>query len=85
MCLVYTPNGIVLVSRYYITCLDLSELVVLKPSRAGLYLEGVMLDLRTDTGLWPTLNQWDAPPPRAGRARLVLRHLALDCQQGRMY
>ena len=58
MCLVYTPKGIILLSRYYITCLE--------PSRAGLYLEGVMLDLRIDTGLWPTLNQSGAPPPRAG-------------------
>ena len=40
MYLVCTPKGIILVSRYYITCLDLSELVVLEPSRAGLYLEG---------------------------------------------
>ena len=71
--------------RDYITCLDLSKLVVLEPSRAGLYLEGVMLDLRTDTGHWPRLNQWSAPPPREGQARLVLGQLALDCQQGRMY
>ena len=39
MYLVYTPDGIVLVSRYYITCRNLSELVVLKPSRTDLYLE----------------------------------------------
>ena len=63
----YTPDGIVLVSRYYITCLNLSELVVLEPSSTSLYLEGRILDLRTDTGLWSTLNQWGAPPPRAGR------------------
>ena len=25
-----------------------------------------MLDLRTDTELWSTLNQWGAPPRRAG-------------------
>ena len=36
MYLVYTPDGIVLVSRYYITC---SELVVLEPSSTDLYLE----------------------------------------------
>ena len=37
-----------------------------------------MLDLRTDTELWSTLNQWGAPPPTAGgetesapRGRLV--------------
>ena len=69
MYLVYTPDGIVLVSRYYITCLNLSELVVLEPSSTSLYLEGRMLDLRTDTGLWSTLNQWGAPPPRAGGRR----------------
>ena len=39
MCLVYAPDGIVLVSRYYITCLNLSELVVLEPSKTDLYLE----------------------------------------------
>ena len=35
----------------------LSELVVLEPSSTSLYLEGRMLDLRTDAGLWSTLNQ----------------------------
>ena len=25
-----------------------------------------MLDLRTEAGLWSTLNQWGAPPRRAG-------------------
>ena len=45
----------------------LSELVVLEPSRTSLYLEGRMLDLRIDTGLWSILNQWGAPPPRAER------------------
>ena len=48
MYLVYNPDGIVLVRRYYITCLNLSELVVLEPSRTSLYLEGRMLDLRID-------------------------------------
>ena len=67
MYLVYNPDGIVLVHRYYITCLNLSERVVLKPSRASLYLEGRMLDLRIDIGLWSTLNQWGAPPRRAER------------------
>ena len=38
MCLVYTPDGIVLVSRYYIICLNLSELVVLEPSGTDVYL-----------------------------------------------
>ena len=33
---------------------------------ASLYLEGRMLDLRTDTELWSTLNQWGAPPHGAG-------------------
>ena len=55
MYLVYTPDGIVLVSRYYITCLNL------------LFSNRRMLDLRIDTGLWSTLNQWGAPPPRAER------------------
>ena len=51
-----------------------SDPVIRSPARyrwttapASLYLEGRMLDLRTDVGLWPTLNQWDAPPPRAGQ------------------
>ena len=48
MYLVYNPDGIVLVRRYYIACLNLSELVVLEPSRTSLYLEGRMLDLRID-------------------------------------
>ena len=48
MYLVYTPDGIVLVSRYYITCLNLSELVVLEPSRTDLYLKRRLLDMRTD-------------------------------------
>ena len=39
MYLVYNPDGIVLVRRYYVTCLNLSELVVLEPSSADLYLE----------------------------------------------
>ena len=26
-----------------------------------------MLGLRTDTELWSTLDEWGAPPPRAGR------------------
>ena len=43
MYLVYTPDGIVLVSRYYITCLNLSELVVLEPSSTSLYLENEMM------------------------------------------
>ena len=45
----------------------LSELVVLEPLRTSLYLEGRMLDLRIDTRLSSTLNQWGAPPPRAER------------------
>ena len=81
MYLVYTPDGIVLVSRYYITCLNLSELVVLEPSSTSLYLEGRMLDMRTDTGFWSTLSQWGAG---GQRAHLVVGQLALDCQQGRM-
>ena len=67
MYLVYNPDGIVLVRRYYITCLNLSELVALEPSRTSLYLEGRMLDLRIDIGLWSTLNQWGAPPRRTER------------------
>ena len=45
MCLVYTPDGIVLAIwiLYY-----LSELVVLEPSSTDLYLEGRLLDMRTD-------------------------------------
>ena len=39
MYLVYTPDGIILVSGYYITCLNLSELVVLELSSTDLYLE----------------------------------------------
>ena len=38
MYLVYTPDGIVLVRVYY-DYLKLSELVVLEPSSADLYLE----------------------------------------------
>ena len=68
MYLVYTPDGIVLVSRYYITCLNLSELVVLEPSSTSLYLEGRMLDLRTDTGLWSTLNQMGCAAAQSGPA-----------------
>ena len=62
--LVFNPDGIVLVRRilYY-----LIGLVVLEPSRRGLYLEGKMLDLRIDIGLWSTLDQCDAPLWRAQR------------------
>ena len=64
MYLVYNPDGIVLVRRilYY-----LSRLVVLEPSRTGLYLEGKMLDLRIGIELWSTLDQWGAPLRRAER------------------
>ena len=44
MCLGYTPDGIVLVSRYYVTCLDLFS----KPSRTDLYLDARLLIMRTD-------------------------------------
>ena len=47
--------------------LEHGRLLAEKPSRTSLYLEGRMLDLRTDTGHWSTLNQWGAPLPRAGR------------------
>ena len=62
--LVFNPDGIVLVRRilYY-----LSGLVVLEPSRTGLYLEGKMLDLRIGIELWSALDQWDAPLRRAQR------------------
>ena len=46
-----------------------SELVVLEPSRTSLYLEGKMLDLRIDIGLWSILDQWGAPLRRAERRR----------------
>ena len=36
MCLGYTPDGIVLVSGYYVTCLDL---LFSKRSRTDLYLD----------------------------------------------
>ena len=44
MCLVYTPDGIVLAIwiLYY-----LSEVVVLEPSSTELYLERRLLDMRT--------------------------------------
>ena len=60
--LVFNPDGIVLVRRilYY-----LSGLVVLEPSRTGLYLEGKMLDLRIGIELWSALDQWDTPLRRA--------------------
>ena len=45
MCLRYTPDGIVLVSGYCITCLDL---LFLKPSRTDLYLDARLLIMRTD-------------------------------------
>ena len=45
MCLWYTPDGIVLVSRYYVTCLDL---LFSKRSRTDLYLDARLLIMRTD-------------------------------------
>ena len=45
MCLGYTPDGIVLVSGYYVTCLDL---LFLKWSRTDLYLDARLLIMRTD-------------------------------------
>ena len=35
ICLGYTPDGIVLVGGYYVTCLDLSGLVVLETVKDG--------------------------------------------------
>ena len=43
MCLGYTPDGIVLVSGYCVTCMDFS-----KPSRIDLYLDARLLIMRTD-------------------------------------
>ena len=63
MYLVYTPGEIVLAIGYCITCLRL----LFSRWRGSLYLEGRMLDLRTDTELWSTLDQWGAPPRRACR------------------
>ena len=45
MCLGYTPDGIVLVSGYYVTCLDL---LFSKRSRTDLYLDARWLIMRTD-------------------------------------
>ena len=45
MCLGYTPDGIVLVRRYYDTCLDL---LFSKRSRTDLYLDARLLIMRTD-------------------------------------
>ena len=42
MCLGYTPDGIVLVSRYCVTCL------YSKPSRTDLYLDARLLIMRTN-------------------------------------
>ena len=45
MCLGYTPDGIVLVSGYCVTCLDL---LFSKRSRTDLYLDARLLIMRTD-------------------------------------
>ena len=45
MCLVYTPDDIVLVSGYYVTCLDV---LFSKWSRTDLYLDARLLIMRTD-------------------------------------
>ena len=45
MCLGYTLDGIVLVSGYCVTCLDL---LFPKPSRTDLYLDARLLIMRTD-------------------------------------
>ena len=45
MCLGYTPDGIVLVSGYCVTCLDL---LFSKPSRTDLYLNARLLVMRID-------------------------------------
>ena len=45
MCLGYTPDGIVLVNGYYVTCLDL---LFSKRSRTDLYLDSRLLIMRTD-------------------------------------
>ena len=47
MCLGYTPDGIVLVSGYYVTCLDL---LFSKRSRTDLYLDARLLMRRTVRG-----------------------------------
>ena len=44
MYLGYTPDGIVLVCGYCVTCLDLFS----KPSRTDLYLDARLLIMRTD-------------------------------------
>ena len=49
MCLVYTPEGIVL--AIWILCY-LSEVVVLEPSSTYLYLERRLLDIRTGAPDW---------------------------------
>ena len=41
MYLVYTPDEVILVSRY---CVTLSELVVLEPSSTDLYLEAKVVE-----------------------------------------
>ena len=45
MCLGYTPDGIVFVSGSCVTCLDL---LFTKPSRTDLYLDAMLLIMRTD-------------------------------------
>ena len=43
-----------------------------------------MSDLRSDTGLWPTLNQSGASPPTADRARLVLQSVSPGLRTGKV-
>ena len=42
-----------------------------------------MSDLRIDTGLWPTLNQSGASPPRVDGARLVLKGVSPGLSTGK--
>ena len=49
MCLGYTPDGIVLVSGYYVTCC--LDLLFSKWSRTDLYVDASLLITRTDGAL----------------------------------
>ena len=79
MYLVYTLKGIILVSRYYITCLNLLFWTIEGRS----IFRRLMSDLRIDTGLWPTLNQSGASLPTADRSRLVIKSVSPGLRTGK--
>ena len=55
ICLGYTPDGIVLVGGYYVTCLDL---LFSKRSRTDLYLDARWLIMRIDAQNCPRTKMW---------------------------